>query len=232
MSKNITSKLRLESLTDIEAKNANQQKAFDSWDKGKNLILNGSPGTGKTFIAMHMALEDVLAGDYDRCIIVRSAVPSRDIGFLPGTEEEKFEVYAAPYIDLASEIFSDKNAWLKLKAHDQVAFQCTSFVRGRTWDNAVVIVDEMQNLNWGELNTVLTRIGGNSKVILCGDYYQSDFTKESENSAILEMLKVLRNMNSFDEIEFTWKDIVRSDFVRDFIITKESMYRRGELTRL
>lgn len=230
MSKQTTSKLRLESLAEVEAKGANQQLAFDAWDNGKNLILNGSAGTGKTFIAMYMALEDVLAGDYDKVVIVRSVVPTRDIGFLPGSEDEKIEVYARPYIALASEIFNDQQAWGKLKAHDQVAFECTSFVRGTTWNNSIVIVDEMQNLNAHELDSVITRMGVNSKLILCGDYYQSDFTKRHEKAGILEFLEVVRNMNSFEEIEFTWADIVRSDLVRDYIITKEAMRHKGEIT--
>ena len=232
MSKSNSSKLRLESLAQIEAKTANQQKAFDAWDNDRHLILNGSAGTGKSFIAMYMAFEEVLAGAFNKVVVVRSVVPTRDIGFLPGSEEEKIEVYAKPYIDLASEIFKGRDAWERLKAHNQVAFECTSFARGQTWDNSVVILDEMQNLNWQELNTILTRIGTNTRVILCGDYYQSDLVKKHENSAILEMLEVLRAMNRFEEIEFTWKDIVRSDFVRDFIVTKEAMYRNGEISRI
>ena len=230
MSKNTTSKLRLESLAEVEAKGDNQQKAFDSWDNGRNLILNGSAGTGKTFIAMYMALEDVLAGEYEKCIVVRSVVPTRDIGFLPGNEDEKIEVYAKPYMTLAAEIFNDKLAWEKLKAHDQIGFECTSFVRGQTWDNCVVILDEMQNLNAHELDSVITRMGQNSRLILCGDYFQSDFTKRHERKGIIEFLEIVRNMNSFDEIEFDFKDIVRGDMVRDYIITKEAMRRKGEIT--
>lgn len=230
MSKNTTSKLRLESLAEVEAKGANQQRAFDAWDDGKNLILNGSAGTGKTFIAMHMAFEAVLAGDYKRCVIVRSVVPTRDIGYLPGNEQEKIEVYAEPYMALAEEIFNDRGAWLKLKAHEQVQFACTSFIRGRTWDDCVVILDEMQNLNAHELDSVITRMGKNSRLILCGDYYQSDFTRNHEKKGIIEFLEIVRRMNNFEEIEFDWKDIVRSDMVRDYIITKESMRRNGEIT--
>jgi phosphate starvation-inducible protein PhoH len=233
MSKNSVSKLRLEKMAEVQALNENQQKAFDAWDNDCNLILNGSAGTGKTYIAMAMAIEEVLARRYRKVIVVRSVVPSRDIGFLPGKEDEKIEVYSRPYQALTSEIFDDdRAAWMKLQAHDQIQFECTSFVRGQTWDNCVVIVDEMQNLNWQELTSVITRMGKNSRLILCGDYFQSDFThrnQREEKKGIVQFLEVLRNMKNFVEIEFDHNDIVRSELVKEFIITKDSLYRAGDI---
>ena len=234
MSKTSVSKLRLEKMAEVQALNESQQKAFDAWDNDCNLILNGSAGTGKTYIAMAMAIEEVLARRYRKVIIVRSVVPSRDIGFLPGKEEEKIDVYSRPYQALASEIFDDdRAAWMKLQAHDNIAFECTSFVRGQTWDNCVVIVDEMQNLNAHELDSVITRMGRDSRLILCGDYYQSDFTRRNEREerkGILEFLEVVRNMKNFVEIEFDHNDIVRSELVKEYIIAKETMRREGQLT--
>lgn len=233
MSKTSVSKLRLEKMAEVQALNESQQKAFDAWDNDHNLILNGSAGTGKTYIAMAMAIEEVLARRYRKVVIVRSVVPSRDIGFLPGKEEEKIEVYSRPYQALASEIFDDdRAAWMKLQAHDNIAFECTSFVRGQTWDNCVVIVDEMQNLNWQELTSVITRVGKNTRLVFCGDYFQSDFTKrnqQDEKKGIVQFLEVLRNMKSFVEVEFDHNDIVRSELVKEFIVTKDEMYRSGDI---
>jgi phosphate starvation-inducible protein PhoH len=220
-------------MAEVQALNESQQKAFDAWDNDHNLILNGSAGTGKTYIAMAMAIEEVLARRYRKVVIVRSVVPSRDIGFLPGKEEEKIEVYSRPYQALASEIFDDdRAAWMKLQAHDNIAFECTSFVRGQTWDNCVVIVDEMQNLNWQELTSVITRVGKNTRLVFCGDYFQSDFTKrnqQDEKKGIVQFLEVLRNMKSFVEVEFDHNDIVRSELVKEFIVTKDEMYRSGDI---
>lgn len=233
MSKTSVSKLRLDKMAEVQALNENQQKAFDAWDNDHNLILNGSAGTGKTYIAMAMAIEEVLTRRYRKVIIVRSVVPSRDIGFLPGKEEEKIDVYSRPYQALTSEIFDDdRAAWMKLQAHDQIQFECTSFVRGQTWDNCVVIVDEMQNLNWQELTSVITRVGKNTRLVFCGDYFQSDFTKrnqQDEKKGIVQFLEVLRNMKSFVEVEFDHNDIVRSELVKEFIITKDEMYRSGDI---
>lgn len=233
MSKSSVSKLRLEKMSEVQALNENQQRAFDAWDNDCNLILNGSAGTGKTYIAMAMAIEEVLSRRYRKVIVVRSVVPSRDMGFLPGKEDEKIEVYARPYQALASEIFDDdRAAWMKLQAHDQIQFECTSFVRGQTWDNCIVIVDEMQNLNWQELTSVITRVGKNTRLVFCGDYFQSDFTKrnqQDEKKGIVQFLEVLRNMKSFVEVEFGHNDIVRSELVKEFIVTKDEMYRSGDI---
>lgn len=222
--------LRLEAMIDVEPMTSNQGLAFDAWDEGSNLILNGAAGTGKTFIAMAMALEEVLErSKYKKLVIVRSVVPTRDIGFLPGTEEEKIEVYAKPYIGIASQIFRDKRAWEKLLAAGQVEFECTSFVRGDTWDNCIVLVDEMQNCNFHELDSVITRLGENSRIIFCGDYYQSDLLKRSEKEGLQSFLNVIQSMSMFSHVKFDWKDIVRSKLVREYIITKEKARAEGHI---
>lgn len=187
--------------------------------------MNGSAGSGKTFIALYLALEQVLDKNtpYNRVVIVRSAVPTRDMGFMPGTKEEKEEPYLGPYKAIATELFDDSYAWEKLTANDQVEFITTSFIRGVTIDDAIIVVDEMQNLNFHELDSVITRVGNNCRFIMCGDYYQSDFTKSGDKNGILSFMKIVEQMKLFDVIEFTWEDIVRSGFVRDYIMCKEQL---------
>lgn len=219
-------KVRLESLTKLQPITEKQIRVVEEYKKGCNLVLSGSAGTGKTFMALSLALEDVLDKNtrYDRVVIVRSIVPTRDIGFLPGDEEEKKEAYATPYRSLITEICSnDKEAWAKLLASDELEFMSTSFIRGITISNAIIVVDEFQNCNGHELDSIITRMGKNSKLIICGDYYQSDFTKETDKKSVLKFLEILQQLNRFTCIEFKWQDIVRSDVVRDYIMTKEML---------
>ena len=218
-------KLKIEHLLRVDPLTDNQSKAFHAYHKDKNLILSGSAGTGKTFIAMYLALREVLEGKgpYKKVVIVRSIVPTRDIGFLPGDEQEKKEVYMLPYIDVCQELFGDKNAFQRLFDNGQIEFLTTSFIRGTTLNNAIIILDEMQNCVFRELDTVITRVGQRARFIMCGDYYQSDFDKKTDREGILNFLKIVNSMNSFASIEFAWADIVRSDFVRDYIVTKESL---------
>ena len=199
--------------------------AREAWKDGYNLVLSGSAGTGKTFLGLRLALEQVLdrESEYDELVIVRSIVPTRDIGFLPGDEEEKKQAYAAPYIGLLKEILGDGEAWNKLVAAKKLRFESTSFIRGTTFNNAIILVDEMQNLNFHELDSVITRVGHQCRFIMCGDYYQSDFQKDNDRKGILQFMNIVVQLNQFDVIEFTWKDIVRSDFVRDYIMTKEML---------
>lgn len=231
MSKAQSKPLRLDDMVAVEPMTARQKEAFDAWDDGQNLILNGAAGTGKTYIAMAMALEEVLDNnsEYGKLIVVRSVVPTRQMGYLPGDEDEKIEVYARPYQGIASELFRRGNAWERLKLAGKVEFECTSFVRGQTWDNAIVLIDEMQNCNFHELDSIITRMGANSKIIFCGDYYQSDFTRESEKNSLQSFLFVIQSMSKFEHVKFTWEDIVRSPLVREYIITKEKAMKDGEI---
>ena len=216
-------------LIEIEAKTKSQKTAFDVFDEGKNLVLSGSAGTGKTFIAMHMALDEVLSPDspYSRVIIIRSVVPTRDIGFLPGDREDKINVYKEPYKALCTELFQQKDAFKKLE-NKKLIFETTSFIRGLTFDDSIIIVDEMQNLTGHECDTVITRLGVNCRIIFCGDYHQSDFTKANDKKGLIDFLRILRNSQYFEVVEFGWDDIIRSDLVRDYIMTKEMMKRTDE----
>lgn len=226
MSRSYTSNsIKLENLQPFEPKTQNQMNAREAWKDGYNLVLSGSAGTGKTFLALRLALELVLdrESEYDELVIVRSIVPTRDIGFLPGDEEEKKQAYAAPYVGLLKEILGDGEAWNKLIAAKKLRFESTSFIRGTTFNNAIILVDEMQNLNFHELDSVITRVGHQCRFVMCGDYYQSDFQKDNDKKGILQFMNIVVQLNQFDVIEFTWKDIVRSDFVRDYIMTKEML---------
>ena len=218
-------KLRIEHLTSLEPITDNQGVVFEFFKKEYHMVLSGSAGSGKTFLSMFLALEQVLDKDtpYDKLIIVRSVVPTRDIGFLPGTKEEKEDVYTQPYVSIAHELFEDKGAYEKLVTQGALQFLTTSYIRGTTLRNAVVLVDEMQNLNFHELDSVITRVGENCRFIMCGDYYQSDFEKKNDKDGIVKFLNILDNMKRFKHVEFTWKDIVRSDLVREYIVTKEML---------
>ena len=218
-------KLKLDDMVAIEPLTNNQTEVFQAYARGDSLVLSGSAGTGKTFMALSLALEDVLDKEtpYDKVIVIRSIVPTREIGFLPGTEEEKKEAYTGPYQSICAELFEQGDAWNKLQAAGTVDFQSTSFIRGITFNNAIVVVDEMQNLNFHELDSVITRVGRNCKFVMCGDYYQSDFDKAREKNGIVQFLSIIEQLKRFTVVEFGWEDIVRSDFVRDYIMTKEMM---------
>lgn len=223
--KNNSLTVRIDELIEYEPITINQKKAFDAWDEGDNLILAGSAGTGKTFIALYMALEELLDPDsfFRKVIIIRSIVPTRDIGFLPGTMEEKKDVYTIPYKNICSELFGDKSAWNKLITAKHIEFESTSFIRGSTFDDAIIIVDEMQNLTFHELDSVITRVGQNSKIIFCGDYKQSDFKYKDEKDGLFKFMTIIEHMKDFSTIQFGWDDIVRSGMVRDYIMTKEML---------
>ena len=216
------SKLRLEHLTALEPMTENQAIVFDNWEKN-NMVLSGSAGTGKTFISLYLALKDMLdkKTPYNKIMIVRSAVPTRDMGFLPGTQAEKEAAYTVPYQIIVNDLFQDKEAWNKLIQLKEISFVTTSYLRGMTYNNCILLVDEAQNCNYHELCSIITRVGHDCKFVMCGDYYQSDFTRQTEKDGINTFLDILDRMNHFETIEFTWKDIVRSGIVRDFIMTKE-----------
>jgi phosphate starvation-inducible protein PhoH len=202
----------------------NQENAFHANGSGQNLLLYGVAGTGKTFLASYFALTDLSLGHCKRIIIVRSAVTTRDQGFLPGTLAEKMALYEAPYREVFSELCGGRrDVYDLLKKRDYLEFMSTSFIRGITFDDSLIIVDEVQNLTDHEISSVLTRVGKNSRVILCGDYRQNDLQmtgKKNQISGMENLLKVARYMSSFSLIEFTIDDIVRSGFVKEYLIAR------------
>ena len=217
--------VRYENLKQIEPLTLTQKKVFAAYKKKNHLCLSGAAGTGKTFMALYLALEEVMKGEspYDKIIVVRSIVPTRDIGFLPGDRAEKEATYLSPYISILSELFGDKMAWNKLVAKGTVEFLTTSFIRGITLRKSIVIVDEMQNLTFHELDSIITRLGEDCRFIMCGDYYQSDLEKSKDKGGIIDFMKIISQMKYFYSCEFGWQDIVRSGIVRDYIMTKELM---------
>ena len=217
--------VKLDDLNEFQALTKNQEYATTAWDEGDHLVLTGSAGTGKTFLGMYLGLEETLDKEkrYDQMVIIRSVVPVREIGFLPGTYEEKIDSYTAPYRSIASELFGDYAAFNKMTNANQLIFESTSFMRGVTYDNSVILVDEMQNLNFHELDSIITRIGKNCRIIFCGDYLQTDFKYDDEKNGIMKFMAIVEQLKNFTVINFGWDDIVRSDFVRDYIMTKEML---------
>ena len=215
-------------LLDIEPITDNQKKLFDSYAEGKHLVAYGTAGTGKTFISLYNALADVLdeTTPYERIYLVRSLVSTREIGFLPGDHEDKADIYQIPYKNMVKYMFqmpTDADFEMlygNLKAQETIKFWSTSFIRGTTLDNAIVIVDEFQNLNFHELDSIITRVGENSRIVFCGDASQSDLVKTNDRNGIHDFLNILRKMPSFDIIEFGIDDIVRSGLVKEYIIAK------------
>ena len=215
-------------LVDIEPITENQKILFNSYKEKKNIIAYGAAGTGKTFVTLYNALKDVLdeSTPYEKIYMVRSLVATREIGFLPGDHEDKSDIYQVPYKHMVKYMFqmsSDADFEMlygNLKAQDTIKFWSTSFLRGTTLDNAIVIVDEYQNLNFHELDSIITRIGENSKICFCGDARQSDLIKTNDRNGIVDFMNILRKMSSFDIIEFEIEDIVRSGLVKEYIIAK------------
>ncbi len=215
-------------LLNINPLTDNQQRLFDSYKEGKHLVAYGAAGTGKTFITLYNAIKDVLSTDtpYERIYLVRSLVSTREIGFLPGDHEDKADIYQIPYKNMVKYMFqmpSDADFEMlygNLKAQESIKFWSTSFIRGTTLDNAIVIVDEFQNLNFHELDSIITRIGENSKIMFCGDASQTDLVKTNDRNGIVDFMSILRKMPSFDIIEFGVDDIVRSGLVKEYIIAK------------
>ena len=218
-------------LVDIHPITENQKVLFDSYENGKHIIAYGAAGTGKTFVTLYNALKDVLDENtpYEKIYMVRSLVATREIGFLPGDHEDKSDIYQVPYKHMVKYMFqmpSDADFEMlygNLRAQDTIKFWSTSFLRGTTLDKAIVIVDEFQNLNFHELDSIITRIGEDSKIYFCGDASQTDLQKTNERNGIVDFMKIIRSMPSFDLIEFGIDDIVRSGLVKEYLIAKLEM---------
>ena len=223
--------LNHQQLVTIKPITDNQKQVFATWKKGQNQFLFGSAGTGKTFVSLYLALNDIfdLKKPYERVILVRSLIPTREIGFLPGDEEDKAALYQVPYQNMVQFMFEMPNEqafnglYDKLKGQGSLFFLSTSFLRGLTFDNSIIIVDECQNLNFHELDTIITRVGQDSKIIFCGDFDQSDLQKTNEKNGLHDFLRILEEMDEFNCTEFTIGDIVRSGFVRNYLINKTKL---------
>jgi phosphate starvation-inducible protein PhoH len=220
--------INTELLLDIDPLTENQKRLFSSYGENKNLVAYGAAGTGKTFITLYNALCDVLDENspYERIYLVRSLVATREIGFLPGTHDDKADIYQIPYKNMVKYMFqmpTDADFEMlygNLKSQETIKFWSTSFLRGTTLDNAIVIVDEFQNLTFHELDSIITRIGENSKIMFCGDATQSDLQKTNDRNGIIDFMKILRSMPSIELIEFEVDDIVRSGLVKEYIVAK------------
>lgn len=213
-------------LVNVTPKTFSQRQTFEAYDAGDQLLLHGTAGTGKTFISLYLALDEIFNiknPSYNNITIVRSIVPTRDIGFLPGKEEEKMSVYEAPYRSICNDLFRRDDAYDILKHKGIINFMCTSYIRGVTLRNSIVVVDEIQNLSGHELSSVITRLGEDCRILLCGDFSQTDLTKERERDGLKKFIRIIDYMNDFEHIEFNRHDIVRSQLVKNFICAQEDL---------
>ena len=218
-------------LNQIKPVTDSQKLVFDTWKQGQNQFLFGCAGTGKTFVSLYLALSEVLRNEtpYDKVIMVRSLIPTREIGFLPGDEEDKAALYQVPYSNMMQFMFEQPNEqafeslYNRIKSQGSYYFLSTSFLRGLTFDNSIIIVDECQNLNFHELDTIITRVGQDSKIVFCGDFSQTDLTRTNERNGLMDFLQILQEMEEFNCVEFNIGDIVRSGFVRNYLIQKTKL---------
>lgn len=200
----------------ITLKTENQREAATHWEQGNHVLMTGFAGTGKTFLALSFALHSLERKEQSKIVIVRSAVQTRDIGFMPGNLSEKASLYQVPYQDIVNDLCKRDDAYGILQNHGAVEFLTTSFIRGLTIDDAVVIVDEIQNMTEKELESVITRLGDNSRLILCGDDRQSDLMMSGYN----ESVRTLSQMREIGHVPFNAHDIVRSGFVKRYLLLK------------
>ena len=220
--------INLELMRDVEPLTPNQESLFKSYDSNQNLVAYGCAGTGKTFITLYKALRDVLdeKTPYEKIYIVRALVATREIGFLPGDHEDKSTLYQIPYKNMVKYMFEMPSEadfemlYGNLKTQGTISFWSTSFLRGTTFDKAIILVDEFQNLNFHELDSIITRVGQDSKIMFCGDATQTDLVKTNDRNGVIDFMNILRAMPSIDILEFTIEDIVRSGFVKEYLIAK------------
>lgn len=217
---------RIEPITDC------QKDVMELFEQDQNLVLMGTAGTGKTFLSLYLALENIIKGKGERpskIMIIRSIVSSRDVGFLPGTIKEKMAVYEEPYKGIFSELFGRGDAYETLKNKGIVEFCSTSYLRGTTINNTFIILDEFQNCNFGELDTVISRIGKNSRIIVCGDVMQTDLNKSKwDVTGLPDFVNIIEKMDEFDIVDFGVEDIVRSGLVKSYILAKVDYFEKNE----
>jgi phosphate starvation-inducible protein PhoH len=213
------------SLKKIKPLTENQERTFEAYEAGNHLVLSGSAGSGKSFLAMYLGLRELMedSSHYNRIIIIRSAVPSRDLGFVPGTLEEKAKIYQEPYQNIVNELIGRGDAWHFLINKGIVEFQTTSFLRGLTFKDCIIVFDEFQSATFHEIDTVLTRVGENCRFVLCGDLNQNDLNMKKERTGLLDAVKILEKLSEVVHIQFNHDDIVRSGFVKEYLIQKEKL---------
>ena len=207
----------------IQPLTVNQEIAFDAWRDGQDVFLHGTAGTGKTLMGMYFGLREVLVGNHEKLIIIRSVVPSRDMGFLPGSAKEKSAEFEVPYFGICNTLFNRGDAYNIVKQKGHVEFKTTSHLRGLTLDNAIIMVDECQNMTWQELHTIMTRIGSNTRIIFCGDTKQSDLDERKGKHDLNKMLRVCKNMRSFEFVQMQPEDVVRSGKAKEYILACEAL---------
>jgi predicted ribonuclease YlaK len=216
-------KIRLDDLKTISPKTAKQREFFDAYKAGHYFMcLHGVAGTGKSYIALYKALEEVMdrGNPYEKVVVIRSAVQSRDMGHLPGSADDKMEIYIQPYRQITADLFGRKDAWNRLCEQGHAEFMSTSFIRGTTFSRSILLIDEFQNMNFEELDTIITRVGHTSKIIFCGDVRQTDLKRKDDRSGLPKFLAIADQMSQFSRFEFTTSDIVRSSLVKEYIIAK------------
>lgn len=203
-------------LRKLKALNEPQKHVLGS---NKNLVVCGAAGTGKSLLLVYKALLEYEAKNIDRIIIIRSAVPTRDVGFLPGSLQDKTRIYELPYEEICSFLYGEQNAYKDLKRFKHIDFISTSYVRGVTLENCFIIVDEFQNMTFHELDSIITRVGNNTRIAFCGDIDQSDL----EDNGLDHFMKIIRKMPEFDIVEFGVEHIVRSALVKNYLTLKHKM---------
>ena len=222
---NLNNPQHILSLSRITPLTPNQERLFTLFNEGHNIFVHGWAGTGKTLLSLYLGLRDVLDSETprDKIIIVRSVVPSRDMGFMPGNMKEKSKVYELPYADAAAQLVAGSNSYEVMKSKGVIEFTTTSFLRGLTFTNAVIYIDEIQNLADHEIHTVMTRIGDGCRVIVSGDVRQTDFMKDPDRLGCMTFIRTVQNMSSFRSVEFGIEDILRSSFVKEYLIARDKV---------
>lgn len=210
-------------LQKIKPLTENQEKLINLYEEGKHILAYGAAGCGKNYLLIYLGLKDLFEGKYQKIIIIRSVASCRDIGFLPGTEKEKLAVYEAPYRAIVNDLFNRDDAYDILKQKDVISFESTSFLRGLTYNNAIMMLDEAANLTLHEASTVYTRVGLDTKLLVTGDLKQCDLNSKKEISGFSDIIRISQRMECFGSVEFTLDDIVRSSFVKDFLVAKDSL---------
>ena len=218
----VKGKFNIVNIQDYYTLTSKQQQVIESWDSGNHLVLHGLAGTGKTWLACWLALETLLEGDSEcnKTFLFRSVVPTRDMGFLPGNVKQKAAIYEDPYRSICTELFHRGDAYDIVKQKNLLEFSTTSFLRGLTFDRSIIIADEINNMSFHELDSLITRAGKHTRIILCGDFRQSDLQNSAERDGLMRFLKILNTIRGFDYFEFEEDDIVRSKLVKDYIIAK------------